>query len=208
MKNILCYGDSNTWGYAPEDGARHPRDKRWTGVLQNKLGAEYYVIEEGLNGRTTVWEDPIEEHRNGKPYLYPCLMSHTPLDLVILMLGSNDMKTRFNKSAFDIAKGAEKLVEIIQASTSGHNNGVPQILLVSPPPVSEFRADFADMFTGALEKQPQMAQHYRRIANEYGTAFLNPDFMMPYPGEGLHFAADEHQKLGERLSVEVQQIFT
>jgi lysophospholipase L1-like esterase len=85
-KTILCYGDSNTWGFNPATQARYARDERWTGVLRQALGDGYWVIEEGLNGRTTVWDDPIEDYRSGKEYLLPCLRSHKPVDLVVVML--------------------------------------------------------------------------------------------------------------------------
>lgn len=81
MKSILCFGDSNTWGYNPRTKERYPRNERWTGMLRQELGDGYEIIEEGLNGRITVWEDPIEEHKNGKEYLIPCLESHQPIDL-------------------------------------------------------------------------------------------------------------------------------
>src|SRR5512143_1112361 len=113
MQTILCFGDSNTWGYNPETAERYPPDVRWTGVLQQKLGAQYRVIEEGLNGRTTVWDDPVQPGRNGRIYLGPCLESHRPLDAVVLFLGLNDLKVRFSATAEDIAKGAGALVEII-----------------------------------------------------------------------------------------------
>ena len=97
MWEILCYGDSNTWGYNPSTKERYDRYERWTGILQFTLGDEYHVIEEGLNGRTTVWDEPIEgEYKNGKTYLVSCLESHKPLDLVIIMLGTNDLKKRFS----------------------------------------------------------------------------------------------------------------
>lgn len=96
MKNILCYGDSNTWGYDAEMKFRFPVDVRWTGVLACELGLGYHVIEEGLNARTTVWDDPFEEGKNGKNTIAPILASHCPLDLVIIMLGTNDMKNRFS----------------------------------------------------------------------------------------------------------------
>lgn len=136
MKTILCYGDSNTWGWNPDTGLRYPRDIRWPGRLQIELGPTYYVIEEGLNGRTTVWDDPIEEHKNGKTYLYPCLESHKPLDLVVLMLGTNDLKTRFWLSTLDIVSGIARLVEIIQSSRSGVQETSPKILLLAPPLVT------------------------------------------------------------------------
>ena len=96
MRRILCFGDSNTWGYDPATGERFDEQTRWTGVLQAALGGDYTVIEEGLNGRTTVWDDPIEGHKNGHEYLVPCLETHRPLDLVVLMLGTNDLKRRFS----------------------------------------------------------------------------------------------------------------
>ena len=106
MKSILCYGDSNTWGYDPQTRSRFPHDVRWTGVLASSLGTGYRVVEEGLNGRTTRWDDPIEAGRNGLTFLQPCLESHLPLDLVIVMLGTNDLKQRFGLSASDIAQSA------------------------------------------------------------------------------------------------------
>ena len=109
MKTILCYGDSNTYGLKSDLVSRYPRNVRWTGILQEKLGSEYYVIEEGLGGRTTVWDDPVEDYKNGKKYLLPCLDSHKPLDLVIIMLGTNDLKSRFSVTPFDIGASMENL---------------------------------------------------------------------------------------------------
>ena len=113
MKTILCYGDSNTYGLKSDLVSRYPRNVRWTGILQEKLGSEYYVIEEGLGGRTTVWDDPVEDYKNGKKYLLPCLDSHKPLDLVIIMLGTNDLKSRFSVTPFDIGASMENLVKTI-----------------------------------------------------------------------------------------------
>ena len=91
MKTILCFGDSNTWGYNPENGQRFGPEERWTGILRNSLGEDYRVIEEGLNGRTTLWDDPIAGFKNGLDYLMPCLESHMPFDLITIMLGTNDL---------------------------------------------------------------------------------------------------------------------
>src|SRR3990172_7397939 len=119
MKAILCYGDSNTWGYDPTTQDRFPRQVRWTGVLAQELGPEYYVIEEGLSGRTTVWDDPVEGlHKNGRTYLLPCLESHQPIDLILLMLGTNDLKMRFSVPAADIAASVGVLVDVIQNNTA------------------------------------------------------------------------------------------
>ena len=164
MKTILCYGDSNTWGYEPATKERYSRAERWTGILQRELGAGYYVVEEGLNGRTTVWDDPIEGYKNGKEQLIPCLTSHKPIDLVTIMLGTNDLKRRFSLGAYDIAEGAGVLVNIVQKSDCGPQEGAPKVLLMAPPPVAKLteyaemlkllssnRADFPSI-TGALPK--------------------------------------------------------
>src|SRR5688572_13370016 len=105
MKTILCFGDSNTWGYVPGTGKRYPRSERWPGVLQETLGNEFLIIEEGLNARTTTMDDPIRGGaiKNGLTYLRPCLESHAPIDLVLLLLGTNDLKHRFGLSAYDVA---------------------------------------------------------------------------------------------------------
>ena len=125
MKRILCYGDSNTWGYDPVARDRFDAATRWTRVLAASLGADYEIIEEGLCGRTTIWDDPVTEYRNGRTYLIPCLDTHCPLDLVVLMLGTNDLKSRFSLSAYDIAAGAGVLVDLVQRSEAGRNGRPP-----------------------------------------------------------------------------------
>ena len=138
MKTVLCFGDSNTWGYDPLTRERFDRDIRWPGVLRNELGEDYLVLEEGLNGRTTIWGDPIDgAHKNGSRYLLPCLESHAPLDLVVIMLGTNDLKRRFGVPAEDIARGAARLVGIARQSMCGPRCDAPQVLLVAPPPTTK-----------------------------------------------------------------------
>ena len=129
MPVIVAFGDSNTWGYDPATGGRFPRAQRWPSVLQRELGPDFEVIAEGLNGRTTVHDDPIEPYRCGADALPPCLMSHAPVDLVILALGCNDLKKRFSVSAFDIAEGAGRLIFLARAYGQGPNGRPPKILL-------------------------------------------------------------------------------
>ena len=150
MFEVLCYGDSNTWGADPATSTRFDRDIRWPGVLQKALGAGYHVIEEGLGGRTTVWEDPIEGHKNGKEYLIPCLATHSPLDLVIIMLGTNDLKVRFSATAQDIAAGAGILVDIVYKSGTVKNPKTPKVLLLVPPPLGNLNGN-EEMFEGGRE---------------------------------------------------------
>ena len=137
MKRILCYGDSNTYGFVPEIGERYDEDHRWTKLLAKDLGTGYEVIEDGFNGRTTVFDDPGVEGRNGKESLVPCLKAHCPLDLVILMLGTNDIKPGFARNAKDIADGIETLVKMIRDPKTCEGSPVPAVLVVSPIEVRE-----------------------------------------------------------------------
>ena len=134
MRHILCYGDSNTWGYTPGTGERHAPDVRWTGVLRRLLGEGWEVLEEGMNGRTTVFDNPMSPGRNGSAYLLTCLETHKPLDLVILMLGTNDL--RFT-DAWGAAEGAAALVKSIRLYNHMEESthifpGKPRILLIAP----------------------------------------------------------------------------
>jgi lysophospholipase L1-like esterase len=207
VKTILCYGDSNTWGYNPETGERFPEDVRWPGVLRRKLGEGYHVIEEGLPGRTTVWDDPIEgDHKNGRTYLRPCLESHRPVDLVTLMLGTNDLKERFGSSASDIAQGAASLADMMLRSGCGPEGGAPVVVLISPPAVAKL-TDMAQMFEGSEEKSRQFPEHYRRFAEQYGCEFLDAsEVIVSSDVDGIHLDAGEHRKLGDGLAERVKKI--
>ena len=132
MKTIVCYGDSNTYGYNPENGFRYEYEERWTTILQKELKDSAIVIPEGLNGRTTSFEDELRPGRNGATYLDPCLHSHGPIDLVVLMLGTNDCKTFYNASAEVIGLGVERLVEQIRKADKNI-----RILLISPIQLGE-----------------------------------------------------------------------
>ena len=208
MKTILCYGDSNTWGYDPATQTRFPRDIRWPGVLRSELGEGYIVIEEGLNGRTTVWDDPIELDKNGATYLRPCIQTHKPFDLVIIMLGTNDLKTRFSLPTYDIASGAGVLVDIVKKSDTGIGGEAPEVLLIAPPPAVELTG-FAEMFEDAVEKSGGFARHYRRISNEKGCHYLDAgDHVESSPLDGIHLETDMHTRLGKAMATKVREILS
>lgn len=208
MKTILCYGDSNTYGLKSDLQTRYPREVRWTGILQKMLGEEYYVIEEGLGGRTTVWDDPVEDYKNGKKYLLPCLDSHKPLDLVIIMLGTNDLKTRFSVSAFDVFVAMENLVKTILKSDAGIQFQAPQVLLVTPVPIhSVNNPDLDQMLAGAEEKSKMLAPYYEEIAKRNQIHYLNPAGMIEVNDvDGIHYTEKGHRQMAEMMVEKIREI--
>lgn len=206
MKRVLCYGDSNTWGYDPATRRRFSPDVRWTGVLANRLGSDYQVIEEGLNGRTTRWDDPIEPGRNGLASLRPCLDTHEPLDLVIVMLGTNDLKQRFNLTASDIAQSAAELTATAALFARDDAGQPARALLVAPAAVVTL-TEFDEMFAGAKEKSRQFSHYFRLASGWYDVPFFDAgSVIVSSEKDGIHLDADEHRKLGEALAVEVRRL--
>jgi lysophospholipase L1-like esterase len=206
VKTILCYGDSNTWGTDPARGPRFAPDVRWTGVLQRELGDGYRVIEEGLGGRTTVHDDPIESHRNGRTYLVPCLESHQPLDLVAIMLGTNDLKRRFDLSASDIAQGAASLGQLARRTARTATGEPPLVLLIAPPPIARL-GEYDQMFEGAAEKSRRFADYYRFAAGWHDLAFFDAGSVIASSDvDGIHFDPPEHRKLGQALAAEISRL--
>jgi lysophospholipase L1-like esterase len=206
MKTILCYGDSNTWGSDPATHTRFDREVRWPGVLRRALGDGVEIIEEGMNGRTTVLDDPFEPFRNGLAYLYPCLVSHLPLDLVILMLGTNDLKKRFNVPASDIAEGVRRLVLCVRQAAVERGAGALPILLICPPPLGML-SEFDEMFAGGKPKSRRLSTHYEAVAQEMGCHFLDAGrHIVSSDIDGIHLEASEHRKLGLAIAEKVAAI--
>jgi len=201
QKTVICYGDSNTWGCDPAPTHnRFPRDIRWTGVLQKNLGDDYYVIEEGCCGRTTVWDDPVEEDKNGKTYLGPCIESHRPVDLIVLMLGTNDLKQRYCVPPSDIARGIGVLCKVILHSAAGPNGLAPRILVVAPPRLGRLD-EFAEMFAGGDVKSKNLAAYYRKITDELNIPLLDANTVVTTSDlDGLHWEQAEHAKFARTLA--------
>jgi lysophospholipase L1-like esterase len=200
-KTVLCYGDSNTWGCNPAlPHDRYPRDVRWTGVLQKLLGDEYYVIEEGCCGRTTVWDDPVEVDKNGKTYLGPCLESHRPVDLIVLMLGTNDLKQRYCVPPSDIARGIGVLCKVILHSEAGLKGSAPKILVVTPPRLGKLD-EFAEMFAGGDIKSNNLATSYQKVLDELNIPMLDANTVVTTSSlDGLHWESAEHTKFARALA--------
>ncbi len=197
---VLCYGDSNTYGSVPGGGDRFPRDVRWPGVLAAQLGDGWHVIEEGLGGRTTVFDDPILPDRNGKRYLPPCLLSHQPLDLVVIFLGTNDLKVRFSASAADIARGVAALVETALSVT-------PRVLVLGLPRLGPLDED-EDELAGAHEKAERMRPYLREWTAELGAELLELHELVSYTEEdGFHLDAAGHRTIGEAVARRITALF-
>ena len=204
MRSILCFGDSNTWGHNPVDMTRLPYEDRWPTALQKRLGAQYLVIPEGLNGRTTVFDDPLAAHRSGIAFLPVVLESHVPIDLVVIMLGTNDVKAYFGASAEQSALGLRRLVLTVLGSEAGPEGRAPQLLIVAPVPLSSFDEQMLPHFAPqeeAIAKSKALAPAYRRIAEEFGVDFFDAASVVSSAGvDGVHLDEVGHRKLGEGLA--------
>jgi lysophospholipase L1-like esterase len=206
---VLAYGDSNTHGTVPmetlEDTGRFGPAERWPGVCAAELGAGWRVIEEGLPGRTTVHPDPIEGvHKNGLAVLPAVLETHRPIDLVVVMLGTNDLKQRFAVSALDVGQSASLLLHTIRHSYMGPASGQPRLLLVAPVPVEEVGC-LAEMFTGGAAKSRALAGHYGRVAARHGAEFLDAgEVVAVSPVDGIHFDAAAHAALGRAIAAKIR----
>ncbi len=208
-RTILCYGDSNTFGHPGDATGRYPRSVRWTGRLQALLGGEYYVIEEGMNGRTTVWDDPIEPFRNGMATLIPSLISHMPIDLVIMALGVNDLKKRFDVTPYDIFASMKLMVETIQNTQAGVCFQPPEILLLPPAPIRDVgNKKFSQLYAGGFEKTPEVVSYYKELAELKKIEFLDPtDKIEVSEYDGIHLTKESHEVLAGLLANKIKSIF-
>lgn len=211
MQSVLCYGDSNTFGQTTADTPqqRFGPHVRWPGVMRAALGETWLVIEEGLSGRTTVHDDPIEGvDKNGRTYLRPCLDSHRPLDVIILMLGTNDLKIRFNKPAGEIAMGVSALIGDIKQIAPGRNADVPEILLVSPPAILKDLRGWESVFEGGHQKSLKLAEEYANVADVHGVHFFDAGAVAASSDtDGFHLDVDSHKALGLALAEQVELVF-
>lgn len=202
MKSVLCYGDSLTWGYMAE-GARHAYEDRWPSVLQERLGQGVKVIVDGLNGRTTAFDDHLAgADRNGARILPTVLTSHAPLDLVVIMLGANDMKPFICGRAIGAKQGMQRLIDIVRGHDYPFDYRVPSILVVAPPAISATAsADFDAMFDGGMSESAKLAPLYAALCEEAGCGFFDAGSVaQTTPLDGVHLDAENTRAIGEALA--------
>ena len=215
-KRIMCFGDSLTWGWVPvAEGVpttRYPADVRWTGILQAELGKGFVIIEEGLSARTTMLNDPTDPRLDGSAYLPSALASHLPLDLVILMLGTNDTKAYFHRTPFEIAAGMSKLVGQVLGCAGGVGTiyPAPQVLIVAPPPLTPMpHAYFQSLFGGAHKKSAEFGRLYGDLADFMKVHFLDAGRVISTDGvDGIHFTEQNNADLGMAIAKKVKGILS
>jgi lysophospholipase L1-like esterase len=211
MKRILCYGDSNTWGYDPAGNKRFDENERWTRLLAKELGEGYSVIEEGLNGRTTVFDDQLVPYRNGRDMIVPLFWSHKPLDCVVIMLGTNDLKPKFAPDAASVAAGVETLVGLLLDPATLEGGERPRILVVSPIEVGGKieSSMFNEMFGGraAISLSRELPALIARVAERNGCDFLDAATVTPPSDfDSIHLDVSGHAKLAHAIALKLRSI--
>lgn len=207
MVRILCFGDSNTFGYKPDRSGRFDENTRWTGRIQNKLGDNYRIIEEGLCGRTTVFEDEIKANRRGIELIAPLVESHNPLDVLIVMLGTNDCKIRYGATASVIVKGMEQVIELAKSKASDNM----KVLIVSPILLGEGVGEegYDPKFDKRSEEVcSQLAAEYERLAKENAYYYLDAArYATASSIDREHLDATGHERLADAIYDKLTEIF-
>lgn len=214
-KHIICFGDSNTHGYCAEPmdsadgGSRFNEAERWTCLLAQHLGEDYLVLEEGLGGRTTVFQDPLTEGLCGLDVIFPVLMSHAPVDLLIVMLGTNDTKERFGCTAECISVGMERLLAKAKTVEAWKDN-MPKILLIAPPHILDglYDGPFGGiMGAGCPGKSRELARFYKEVAKRRSCAFLDAEGVAEFNRtDCMHLTSKGHRDLAQKLAELVPQL--
>lgn len=196
MKSILCYGDSLTWGYNPTDSTRFPPDQRWPGILQEELGAHARIIEEALNSRTVATDDFVRASRNGLAMLPPLLEFHAPLDVVVVMLGTNDCAPCYGLTAGEIALGCAGLIRAVKASLAGPGASQPKTVLVAPPLLGSLSPEMELFYGGGEAVSRQLADAYRIVAQSLDCMFLDVALVAEASDiDGVHLDPPQQRKL-------------
>jgi lysophospholipase L1-like esterase len=209
IRRILCYGNSNTWGFNTDDGSRFPAGVRWPSVLQKLLGNKFHVIEEGYNGRTILDVYPASIHLfdelvNGTFYLPVCISRHNPLNLVIIYLGINDLFLSPEIAVPQIATGLGRIINITKSNSSSRNGTPSGVLVIAPPPVNP-DAQYPGLFAGTGEKSRQLSSVFKKEAISRGCFFLaGGEIIEAVSTDGVHLDEENHIKLGTHVAAFVK----
>lgn len=210
MKQIFVYADSLTWGIIPLTRERLRFDQRWPGILEANLierGAQVRVLEDCLNGRRTAFEDPYLPGRNGLIGLAQKIEMHSPLSLVILMLGTNDFQATHSHTAWHAAQGIGALVRTIRNAPIEPGMTIPPILVIAPPPIGVAQGTVAEKFAGAQARCAGMAEEYRKVCAELNCPFVDAGTVTSSSRvDGIHLDAEQHRLLGQGLAVPVAEL--
>lgn len=210
-KRILCFGDSNTYGYDPcSESGVYPDEVKWTGRLERLLGDGWRLIPEGLNGRTTAFEHPSAEWKNGSMYLPPCLASHVPLDCVFIMLGTNDCNNEYGLSAEEIAAGMEKLILTVRSVAAEEQGFIPKIIVAAPAaiaPHTEGTRFYPSVDENSARKSLELVPLYRALAEKYGCVFFDASGLEVSSIDHEHLTETAHAELAERLYALISELF-
>lgn len=209
MRTVICFGDTNTWGVDPRTDTRLNFEERWTGILTKELAGEYRVIEEGQAGRTILSDDPVEPYKNGYQYLMPCLESHRPVDLLIVMLGTVLLKGRFHQTADDIAISLEILLKEALKSQSGPGGTAPKILLISPVAVGRVEETWLKgvfSLPDNRERQGRFRELYSAIAQRLQIDFMAAEDYAKTSPDGIHIALESHRPFALAVAERIREI--
>ena len=212
MEQILIYSDSLTWGIIPDSRQRLPFEKRWPGVLEifiNQKGNKVRVIENCLNGRRTTWSDPFKDGRNGSDGLAQVIEMHSPLKLVILMLGTNDFQCTHDNNAWLSSQGTAKLINIIRQAPIEPGMTTPEIMVVAPPKITEPKGVIASKFKGAEDRDVGLASELEKVANEHSAHYFDASSVTEASSvDGIHLDENQHSVLGEAIAHAVSKAIT
>lgn len=212
MHQVLVYADSLTWGIIPGTRRRLPFHERWPGVMEAKLAAAGHsvrVIEDALNGRRTVWEDPYKPGRNGLLGLEQRIEINSPLSAVLLMLGRNDFQSMHEHNAWHSAQGIATLVRAIRQAPIEPDMPIPDVVVIAPPPVGSPKGSIAPKFRGAETKSVGLAEAYEQVARELDCHFFDASSVVTSSlVDGVHLDAEHHAVLGRALANVVRDVLT
>lgn len=215
MPTILCFGDSNTWGcvpgsFDPETGLsqRYGRDIRWPGVLRNEMGRSFEIVENAINGRTTNLNEvvPNRPFKNGLEQLLPALEINYPIDLVILMLGTNDVKKQFNRSAQEIGEGLKQLIQVVQTCNKGPQGNPPRVLIIAAQPIIKITNLHPMINDESIKKSEQLKDVYAKLAKEQDCLFLDASVVAKSSSlDGAHLDEEGHRNLGKYVALSLKK---